>query len=88
MPVHEGRADLSVGLVPAADKVHHDVSGAGDDQKPEELSILHTMLDAVEDVLGEIYEEENIEDLLDGVLEKREDQKKLVGLPHLFQRIP
>ena len=46
------------------------------------------MLDTVEDVLGEIYEEENIEDLLDGVFEKREDQKKLVGLPHLFQRIP
>ena len=79
--------DLPVGLIPSADKVNADVAQAGDDQEPEQLAVCDVPLDAVEDVFCQINEEENIEDLFDGVLKECEREQEPVGVPHLFQGI-
>ena len=84
MPVDLRHLDLPVGLVPSADKVHTDMTRTGYDQEPEKLSVFHSTFDAVEDIFSEIYEKENIEDLFYGVLDKRERQKKPIGIPHLL----
>ena len=63
------------------------MSQTREDQKPEQFTVLDVPLDAVKDVLGQIHEEEHVEDLFYGVLKKRERQQKPVRIPHLFQRI-
>jgi hypothetical protein len=79
--------DLSIGLVPAADKVDTNMAGARDDQEPEQLAVLDISFDTVKDILCEINKEEYVEDLLDRVLEKRKNQKQFIRLPNLFQCI-
>jgi hypothetical protein len=87
VPVHFRHLDLSIGLVPSADKVDTYMSQARDDQEPEKLTVGDISLDAVEDIFCEVNEEENIEDLLDGVFEDSKRQKKPVRLPHLSQGV-
>ena len=84
MPVDLRHLDLPVGLVPSADKVHTDMTRTGNDQEPEKLTVFDIPFDTVKYVLGQVHEEEYIEDLFYGVLEKRERQKKPIGIPHLL----
>jgi len=67
--------------------VHAHVPETGKDQKPEKLAVFDISLDAVEDVFCEIYEEEYVKDLFDGVLEDRENEQETVGVLYLFQCI-
>jgi hypothetical protein len=87
MSVDFRHLDLPVGLIPSADEVNTDVTQAGDDQEPKQLAVCDVPFDAVEDVFCQINEEENIEDLFDGVLKKCEREQEPVGIPHLFQSI-
>ena len=69
VPVDLRRFHLTVGLIPAADEVDHDMEQASNDQKPKQLFIGDVAFNAVEDVFGQIDEEKYIEDLLDAILE-------------------
>ena len=85
--VHFRHLDLPVGLIPSADEVHAHVSETCEDQKPEKLAVCDISLDAVEDVFGQIYEEEYVKDLFNGVLEDRKNEQETVCVPYLFQCI-
>ena len=75
---------LFISLIPAADKVDHDVTGAGNHKEPKQVLIWNIVLDTIKDILRQIHEEKYIENLLNCIFKQRKNKEGFVRPPYLF----
>lgn len=75
--------DLSVCLIPSADKMNNNMSRTCNDQKPEKFGVFNISFDTVENELCQVNKKENIENLFNTVFEQCENEKQFVCFPYL-----
>ena len=76
--------DLSVSLIPSAYEMDHNMKRTCYDKELKKPAVFNISFDTVENILRKIYEKENIEDLLYGILKQRKYKKQLIGIPYLL----
>jgi hypothetical protein len=64
--------------------MYENMTRAGYDKEPEKLAVFDVSLDTVKYEFGQIYEEEDIEYLLNRIFEYRKNEKQFVGFPYEF----